>query len=191
MRGERSAGGRPAWACLGSSPHARGTLDAAPVDAPISRFIPACAGNAPAGGGLTTNTGGSSPHARGTLCCAPDQQHGTRFIPACAGNAFAGPGGPGLYPVHPRMRGERERRPKAARPAPGSSPHARGTRMRSKPGRISRRFIPACAGNAMASSSGWEDRAVHPRMRGERRSIQPPPGARNGSSPHARGTHFQ
>ena len=72
----------------------------------------------------------------------------------------------------------------------GSSPHARGTRQTEIRVSCRRRFIPACAGNAIAVASAMRAITVHPRMRGER--LVPERCATNefGSSPHARGTPF-
>jgi hypothetical protein len=87
MRGERSAGTFVPGQIVGSSPHARGTLDMHLRCASLKRFIPACAGNAskwplpncnrsvhPRMRGersprkrSATGRRGSSPHARGTL----------------------------------------------------------------------------------------------------------------------------
>ena len=56
---------------------------------------------------------------------------------------------------------------------------------------IFNRFIPAYAGNAPFGWSSTGEKAVHPRIRGERLilKIDSPLGV--GSSPHTRGTHFQ
>ena len=128
--------------------------------------------------------------------------------------------------AHPRVRGERIASESATSPVPGSSPRARGAhvgrwdpvhraaahprvrgehRMFRLSGRGARRFIPACAGNALpgqfpSGSRGSSPRArgtliglrpsslaVHPRVRGERY----PPYCRIpscGSSPRVRGT---
>ena len=134
--------------------------------------------------------GGSSPHARGTPGRAAAVARLGRFIPACAGNAARARWRPGLLPVHPRMRGERASGSIGRPWWPGSSPHARGTRLRRDRAALVARFIPACAGNA---TQGWTPpcpSAVHPRMRGERLHQ---PGVQNvslGSSPHARGTRI-
>ena len=208
MGGERSAGGPVPWACLGSSPHARGTPSTSAASRSSFRFIPAYAGNArrPAdaiadhpvhprmrGERFVAVTGcvailGSSPHARGTLDGMGQAGFLIRFIPACAGNALD----TGLWltswTVHPRMRGERIYTSTMIIPIDGSSPHARGTPAtphRSAPGP---RFIPACAGNAGNVLVRIRDIAVHPRMRGERRRATFRRWRMIGSSPHARGT---
>ena len=208
MRGERIAIHRSIYLSIGSSPHARGTLDINELDRIRYRFIPACAGNAADalhGLGLCpvhprmrgerfvhssamTNFDGSSPHARGTLVdfC----QHGPhiRFIPACAGNATGCPACGPCVAVHPRMRGERMEA-RGVTPLPcGSSPHARGTPSRHGFALTRMRFIPACAGNAVVSIREQVGPAVHPRMRGERMPRRTGRLRVSGSSPHARGT---
>ena len=72
--------------------------------------------------------------------------------------------------------------------SPGSSPHARGTRLRVLHGLDVLRFIPACAGNAWLRSMRCRPSSVHPRMRGERQFWADSGRRRYGSSPHARGT---
>ena len=99
----------------------------------ITRFIPACAGNAlrrsaesdppavhPRVCGERASTGmplrssaGSSPRVRGTLHFDVLTWPGYRFIPACAGNASAGRDRQGEQPVHPRVCGERLPSPRA------------------------------------------------------------------------------
>ncbi len=107
MRGERHKFLGIVLPVAGSSPHARGTLIAGPVEHLGPRFIPACAGNAAqsqsvahqrtvhprmrgersAGGDANVSSYGSSPHARGTPRAFFPAADGVRFIPACAGNA--------------------------------------------------------------------------------------------------------
>ena len=131
---------------------------------------------------------GSSPHARGTHDPLTDAVPFDRFIPACAGNAIGNV--PHIFdePVHPRMRGERARRAGMTRRGDGSSPHARGTPTKSGLKFLRRRFIPACAGNAIPCAQCALPIPVHPRMRGERMYIAAKQGNYPGSSPHARGT---
>ena len=208
MRGERRISGCSRCRTVGSSPHARGTLSAMRGPAAAARLIPACAGNAPFGGSPTGEkavhprmrgertgaargnviAGGSSPHARGTPATEPVALRNNRFIPACAGNARGREGAVIGNTVHPRMRGERRCQLRHAQPPPGSSPHARGTHAacRIRPG--VRRFIPACAGNAISALTETMPGAVHPRMRGERQARRRHNVPPDGSSPHARGT---
>ena len=139
------------------------------VDDALSRFIPACAGNAnrrkwsvladtvhprvcgerPEPRSEFDALGGSSPRVRGTRvhatvgCCA------NRFIPACAGNAFVSPASKRFSSVHPRVCGERAN--KVGTPS--------GVQ----------RFIPACAGNARTRSAlHRECNGSSPRVRGTR-----------------------
>ena len=153
----------------------------------------------------TAGTRGSSPHARGTHNRGQGASASHRFIPACAGNAQHGCIRRSTSPVHPRMRGEQCRRGRlrsvhprmrgeraltigGAVLAAGSSPHARGTRLRRDRAALVARFIPACAGNAIACATGARRWPVHPRMRGERLTTSEPKLPIYGSSPHARGT---
>ena len=135
-----------------------------------------------------SSSNGSSPHARGTPSHDPREHRRIRFIPACAGNARTARTSLPPISVHPRMRGERSGDCTGEHEKCGSSPHARGTRIRRQFPRIPHRFIPACAGNASAFTSSGHLLSVHPRMRGERWTppLLMPPSV--GSSPHARGT---
>ena len=172
----------------GSSPHARGTLAPLHLQGLLGRFIPACAGNAQRQRRLLgartvhprmrgergqevdadSKSRGSSPHARGTHEALPGSVEAARFIPACAGNAAYGM----IWLTCLN----------------GSSPHARGTHESRNIWIDEKRFIPACAGNARARPAGWRPAPVHPRMRGERHAQADAAAARDGSSPHARGT---
>ena len=147
IRGERIQRSLAGLGFGGSSPHTRGTTDAAPVARPAGRFIPAYAGNeqtvrvarltwpvhprirgersqrAP----RTLATSGSSPHTRGTIPAPPPPSTRSRFIPAYAGNAPAWSPRSTGFPVHPRIRGERFTEMGCFTPRSGSSPHTRGT----------------------------------------------------------------
>ena len=152
---------------IGSSPHVRGTPDVVNNTASTIRFIPACAGNTerlspPIRMGtvhprmcgehryirrVPNESGGSSPHVRGTHHDNHAILKFQRFIPACAGNTLlAQPRNKGRK-VHPRMCGEHVHSTQSASNEFGSSPHVRGTPRCRCQRSISRRFIPACAGN--------------------------------------------
>ena len=111
---------------------------------------------------------GSSPHARGT------RLHRSDVLSS--------------GPVHPRMRGERYAEDQEWQPRDGSSPHARGTLSAMRGPAAAARLIPACAGNAPFGGSPTGEKAVHPRMRGERTGAARGNVIAGGSSPHARGT---
>ena len=111
---------------MGSSPHARGTLGAAPVFPSVFGIIPACAGNTRVIRGYRLETGdhprmrgehrftvfmmarwgGSSPHARGTHDFESDGRADRGIIPACAGNTVMPMARRVADSDHPRMRGE-------------------------------------------------------------------------------------
>ena len=208
MRGERELTKDQNSKINGSSPHARGTPEAARAADSYGRFIPACAGNAfpgppaPAPPAVhprmrgeryvwmkyVSATNGSSPHARGTHGSPQPCSLPGRFIPACAGNAPSFSFRVSTMAVHPRMRGERTSFITLLATAFGSSPHARGTLFLSGLPLRKVRFIPACAGNACVASWRPARLAVHPRMRGERSSCCQTVHPIIGSSPHARGT---
>ena len=174
---------------VGSSPHTRGTQPLLRGGRPCARVIPVYAGNAQA-----TTTGpylpdGSSPHARGTHRGGDDPIRPVRFIPAYAGNAASRCSMRARISVHPRMRGERSKKPRTFWRHFGSSPHTRGTRTQHRPADAGRRFIPAYAGNAAPTALRVSGASVHPRIRGERVVYQNKLWDINGSSPHTRGTH--
>ena len=109
IRGERLMGPITEPPGLGSSPHTRGTRQLDLVDAVVTRFIPAYAGNArgfrapgrscpvhPRIRGerfgiarAARRQVGSSPHTRGTPVILNLHQCSGRFIPAYAGNALS------------------------------------------------------------------------------------------------------
>ena len=169
MRGEHLRRQRRYELRLGSSPHARGTRILQLHHGQIRGIIPACAGNtakAPPYGcrvrdhprmrgehsqdpSLWLQGKGSSPHARGTHHQLLHWVAGFGIIPACAGNTAP------CIPVpisrwdHPRMRGEHLFLRIDVTDTMGSSPHARGTRVRINFRILIIGIIPACAGNTI------------------------------------------
>ena len=152
---------------------------------------------------------GSSPLARGTPGTAQPGDGGRRFIPARAGNTGGGGGAATGGAVHPRSRGEHHVGGGTLGGRRGSSPLARGTLGGPAHRPRAVRFIPARAGNTPRRSPrprgvdgssplarGNTDpgldvahlRPVHPRSRGEHRSISRVMCVSDGSSPLARGT---
>ena len=206
--GERRVTTSSVWGSTGSSPRVRGTDDVHEIGPRNNRFIPACAGNGVssyrtlryrtvhprvcgerrASSWLAWLLLGSSPRVRGTGLAAAVIPRWRRFIPACAGNGDRPASSPTSSTVHPRVCGERQRRAPGLPTIVGSSPRVRGTAAaRSRPADY-RRFIPACAGNGIASPTLRVPSTVHPRVCGERwpRSTGFPLGG--GSSPRVRGT---
>ena len=193
----------------GSSPHMRGTLAHLLPSADELRFIPAWAGNARCPVAAETSStvhprmrgercsswgtwvamAGSSPHTRGTHHLAPRHAVQQRFIPAYAGNAARSMFSRIISAVHPRMCGERGTQPCGVLRLLGSSPHTRGTRRPRVRSHKTRRFIPACAGNAGTNGRKPATTSVHPRMCGERLQDIGYLQRNAGPSPHVRGTH--
>ena len=157
---------------LGSSPRVRGAHGPAALPGGQKRFIPACAGSAlillsplillsvhprvcGERHGTCTFAGessGSSPRVRGARDAVYAEFVIGRFIPACAGSA-TGPGSTAVAPpVHPRVCGERAKARAAKCYRAGSSPRVRGAQGNGPTGGGNPRFIPACAGSAMAVS---------------------------------------
>ena len=155
------------------------------------RFIPACAGNAPASIRGKHDWTGSSPRVRGTLLHRCEARTATRFIPACAGNAHPVPRWKSPVSVHPRVCGERSSSRRPPQSTGGSSPRVRGTRQQCRTEHDWRRFIPACAGNALLWFSRRQAPSVHPRVCGERESSATTCWRCNGSSPRVRGTRIR
>ena len=90
--------------------------------------------------------------------------------------------------VHPRVCGERWVALQEFEHDGGSSPRVRGTPPKAAKERDRRRFIPACAGNAVPHPKELQASMVHPRVCGERGQAMANPGEMYGSSPRVRGT---
>ena len=168
MGGEQEPVQRRSVASCGSSPHGRGTGQLRLGPAVIRRFIPAWAGNRgphqgdgesgpvhPRMGGEQglcplncRRDDGSSPHGRGTASPDHSPEGNSRFIPAWAGNSIWQSCPRGFRTVHPRMGGEQLAPLEAPALHAGSSPHGRGTGMKTSQSAVARRFIPAWAGNS-------------------------------------------
>ncbi len=110
---------------------------------------------------------GSSPHARGAP--RPCDRRGRRdgIIPACAGSTSTGCPARCRGRDHPRMRGEHRWLFCMLVLELGSSPHARGARVRRLLRRFRQGIIPACAGSTASRRRRRTSKRDHPRMRGE------------------------
>ena len=69
--------------------------------------------------------------------------------------------------VHPRVGGEHQQAPVLDQGDNGSSPRGRGTLHGAGLASITRRFIPAWAGNTLFGITMMSVMAVHPRVGGE------------------------
>ncbi len=187
-RGEHGARRPDGLRLSGSSPQARGTPRRSSAGMPRKAVHPRRRGEHwPAPAASTASTG-SSPQARGTPRSSSSRFSLSRFIPAGAGNTCSPRRRAFRPPVHPRRRGEHGISIKKLIERGGSSPQARGTRWSGRCRRGTRRFIPAGAGNTRRRPRASEQRAVHPRRRGEHLSMPPARNSSVGSSPQARGT---
>ena len=193
---------------FGSSPLAQGTRCRRGSWCGAWRLIPARAGNTmadratgrhdpahPRSRGEHVATGraavsvpGSSPLARGTRPVFSPAKRVFRLIPAHAGNTLHCSGEIINSSAHPRSRGEHGIPAMKPPEEYGSSPLARGTRLRCRVLLLCRRLIPARAGNTKHSVAPLDASAAHPRSRGEHVSIKYTSPAWHGSSPLARGT---
>ena len=211
MRGEHDGWTKAVSDSGGSSPHARGTHVCEHVAVEQSGIIPACAGNTGKCHRLLVRSGdhprmrgehralavlehvqwGSSPHARGTRLTRDLRDNSCGIIPACAGNTCLPACRTRLHRDHPRMRGEHTSSVSLNCWYTGSSPHARGTRGAELLPLESIGIIPACAGNTKKQVIQVLKCRDHPRMRGEHKSLDIGHVIRVGSSPHARGTHYE
>jgi len=171
-----------------SSPLARGTPGPPPRRSPVSRFIPAGAGNTKDQRSVPRLMA-LHPRWRGehSRTCSAD--------PLFAASSPLARGTPGRQavrtlrqPLHPRWRGEHWRQATTHYSAHASSPLARGTRDVRCRRAGQERFIPAGAGNTDVM---WTPKTVpplHPRWRGEHKNISVSNAHALASSPLARGT---
>ena len=193
---------------FGSSPLARGTRCRRGSWCGAWRLIPARAGNTmadratgrhdpahPRSRGEHVATGraavsvpGSSPLARGTHTVVVAEVGGVGLIPARAGNTTPVSVGACRRTAHPRSRGEHGIPAMKPPEEYGSSPLARGTRLRCRVLLLCRRLIPARAGNTDNPKAAAAYRAAHPRSRGEHQALSSSSRRFRGSSPLARGT---
>ena len=114
-----------------------------------------------------------------------------RFIPAYAGNSQPVWSSHNRFPVHPRLRGELKQHGFINNRECGSSPLTRGTHSQVSCCFHQPRFIPAYAGNSLASVRHSKGASVHPRLRGELVSTLKNSNVSTGSSPLTRGTQEQ
>ena len=91
-------------------------------------------------------------------------------------------------PVHPRVFGEHATHDELMQGIHGSSPRVRGTHLPQNRSQSIPRFIPACAGNTVFSSSKPRRLTVHPRVCGEHLAKSQSWSHPSGSSPRVRGT---
>ena len=193
---------------VGSSPLARGALPVADEYARSRWLIPARAGSTgpqgrrpPWGEAHPRSRGehqlevrpiaqrpGSSPLARGAQRRQGGVDGGLGLIPARAGSTGRGGRCRRGGAAHPRSRGEHHRVPiYRLLIRRGSSPLARGARLRVDGEAVVDRLIPARAGSTTPSPARGSSRPAHPRSRGEHIVLVLAAIVAGGSSPLARG----
>ncbi len=131
---------------------------------------------------------GLSPCARGTQKSFIITLPVDRFIPVCSGNASQLVSIVMIWPVYPRVLGERFAWPSHDAKKRGLSPCARGTQKALAGRALKSRFIPVCSGNATPPSGGYTAQSVYPRVLGERAAVDASVICIDGLSPCARGT---
>ena len=130
---------------------------------------------------------GSSPLARGLRQGRPPCRPQQGIIPARAGFTGTLSASPGTGWDHPRSRGVYLAQATAARRLGGSSPLARGLRLRQHDGPAAGRIIPARAGFTRSSPTCPSSVGDHPRSRGVYDAHTSRHHECQGSSPLARG----
>ena len=113
---------------------------------------------------------------------------GWRFIPAYTGNGFLIMRTSPVWPVYPRVYGERSSEQKPRDLLDGLSPRIRGTGEQAKEKTQQSRFIPAYTGNGDFGGFAHGVASVYPRVYGERGSQRETDHGMHGLSPRIRGT---
>ncbi len=150
----------------GLSPRVRGSRAPCRARSRSRRSIPACAGEPSNRPRLSCGTWGLSPRVRGSRLYARFHSRSLGSIPACAGEPRSGPGRLLVCWVYPRVCGGASHTSSTAGEVPGLSPRVRGSRGPDCKAEVSRRSIPACAGEPRRCSSFRALGTVYPRVCG-------------------------
>ena len=200
----------PKIAGMGTSPRVWGKPSGTNSRLCRRRYIPACAGEAPrarwrsgakrvhprvCGGSATRHPAspggsGTSPRVRGKRRDALRFQLGVRYIPACAGEASVRRLDIVGLEVHPRVCGGSRRAAGDMVVAEGTSPRVRGKRTAGSVRVWSSRYIPACAGEAIAPIRTVLTVRVHPRVCGGSPLPRASVYVLAGTSPRVRGKRY-
>ena len=170
----------------GLSPRVRGNQPDVTQRGPISRSIPACAGEpnslffypkitrvyprvcggTPRGWAYGRRLLGLSPRVRGNPGASALNAHAVRSIPACAGEPHVRGPVQRPAPVYPRVCGGTHEAVVVANRAAGLSPRVRGNpTWRVRPAAATR-SIPACAGEPWSVKYSDDALRVYPRVCG-------------------------
>ena len=211
MRGENLSGRLSTYAPRGTSPHAWGKLDKAPLNFSRKRNIPTCVGKTslvahatsvvtehPHMRGENTSSvpstperSGTSPHAWGKHQDEANKLSIDRNIPTCVGKTMRSLVIMIFIPEHPHMRGENLSGEGDATPCAGTSPHAWGKHLAAVNQTIFPRNIPTCVGKTNRRRQRCRESTEHPHMRGENVSRPSRPRTAAGTSPHAWGKRVE
>ena len=191
----------------GLSPRVRGNPIPVPSVAHAVGSIPACAGE-PAGmvsanatvavyprvcGGTTRNgfsarpPEGLSPRVRGNRAAAAESRAAEGSIPACAGEPYVAVQGRHSDRVYPRVCGGTVNPRRGPFARQGLSPRVRGNPGIPIRRPMSRRSIPACAGEPVLVSISRSRHTVYPRVCGGTWTTKASAAPAGGLSPRVRG----
>ena len=144
-------------------------------------------GGTPGARGLGEPAGGLSPRVRGNRTDFALHALGPGSIPACAGEPIGSNQTTAVNKVYPRVCGGTGRLLPKAPLAAGLSPRVRGNLQVTGVIRVSKRSIPACAGEPYRNRNSSRQATVYPRVCGgtiENHAIRLP---QRGLSPRVRG----
>ena len=130
---------------------------------------------------------GSPPRVRGKAKKAVETALSARITPACAGKSVRNEGGRTGTKDHPRVCGEKAQACVHDVGRKGSPPRVRGKDHCGGCRRIGDRITPACAGKRIRRNPHTGGKWDHPRVCGEKVSVQCTSDAEPGSPPRVRG----
>ena len=110
---------------------------------------------------------GSPPRVRGTVLLKQADRGQPGITPACAGNRRSLGRPLPILRDHPRVCGEQMEVFNAKKRKRGSPPRVRGTDPNWHFLFPTARITPACAGNRLMNTNGYQEAADHPRVCGE------------------------
>jgi len=130
---------------------------------------------------------GSPPRAWGKAGSSRGVHLCLRFTPTCVGKRSSPGQGVVQSPVHPHVRGEKNRATSSGCSPGGSPPRAWGKDRVGLRARGSDRFTPTCVGKSRRGKRSWGTPPVHPHVRGEKSAHHHGPPRGMLVHPHVRG----
>ena len=190
VRGKRRLVGR-AGICLGSIPACAGEAPGRLKRANSGGVYPRVCGGSVGGIRHAVRVSGLSPRVRGKHQRAVDDGDDVRSIPACAGEAIMAGLVTGLPQVYPRVCGGSSGGGLVVGAAAGLSPRVRGKQELPHIIGVTKRSIPACAGEAPAFSGSRTADMVYPRVCGGSKLLGGDGVLLPGLSPRVRGKRLR